>query len=98
MVIRGANIGYIPSEDGKHFEILKIDPREALTLVEDIRGTQSIQNPLKNREAVVGTQGKRIKYNELNEIDQKEFVQTLKQILEVKPSKLEEIFLPFQTQ
>mgnify|MGYP000911157574 CR=1 FL=1 len=91
----GRNIGYIPVENGKYFEILKIDPGEALMLEKILVNAKAVHNPLNKRGAVVGTQGERINYNELNEIDQKEFVQTLKEILEAKPSKLEEIFSPF---
>ena len=91
----GRNIGYIPSENGEYFEIFKIDPGAALELEEDIKYAPKIQNPLKNREAVIGSKGEKISYNELNEIDQKEFIQTLKEILEIKTSTFEEIFLPY---
>lgn len=38
----GRNLGYIPKENGKYFEILKIDPGEALTLEEVTRLVPSI--------------------------------------------------------
>ena len=87
----GRNIGYLPKKNGKYFEILKIDLGEALETEEN----EDIHKPLSKQDAVFGTLKERISYNELNEIDQKEFVQTLKEMLEIKHCTFEKMFLPF---
>ena len=91
----GKNLGYIPKENGKYFEIVKIDPGEALTPEEDLIHAPLVHNPLGKKGAVLGTFGDRIDYEELNEFDQKEFVQTLFTILKVTASTMEKIFASF---
>ena len=41
----GNNIGHVPKENGKYFEIVKIDPGEALTLEEHLRGAEVVHSP-----------------------------------------------------
>ena len=91
----GGNMGFIPNYEKKYAEIAKIDPGEALSFADDMSLAEDLNNPVKNREALISTNGTRLKYSELTQDDQNELLQAAKEILKMPDSKIEEVFQEF---
>ncbi len=84
----GGNMGYITKSG--YAEIVKIDPGEALSFADDMSKSEGLENPPDKREAIIGTGQYRIHFDELNKRDQEEFAQTIKEILNIPDSWINE--------
>ncbi len=85
----GGNMGYIVKSE--YAEIVKIDAGEALSFADDMSSSKELENSPYNREAIIGTGQCRIRFDELNQEDQKEFVQTIEEILNIPDSHINEV-------
>ena len=90
----GGNMGYVLNHDEKYAEIVKIDPGEALPFVIDMSKTNLVV-PIKEKQAILGTNGSRFPYSEMRSNDKEEFIQTAMEILETPDSRIEEVFREF---
>ncbi len=84
----GGNMGYVIKSG--YAEIVKIDPGEALSFADDMSKAEGLENPPDKREAIIGTGQRKIRFEQLNSRDQKEFAQTIKEILNIPDSWINE--------